>query len=336
MEKYSPVKPVIAIIAGGYSSEYVVSLKSAQSIRMFMDKEKFDVYIILITKEKWSVRVENEWEIPVDKNDFSFILDGKRIGVDFAYITIHGAPGENGQLQGYFDMLSIPYSCCGVLPAALTFDKYHCNRYVKSFGVRTAPSILLRKGEIRTSERIVTELGLPLFIKPNDGGSSFGTTKVTSAGQIQPAIEMALKEGSAVLIESYLPGTEVTCGCYKTKGRIRALPVTEVVSKNEFFDFDAKYNPDSVEEITPARISKDLSLEIQELTATIYDRIGAKGIIRVDYIISPAGEVWMLEVNTTPGMTATSFIPQQVSAAGLNMTDILMEIIEEDFHGKML
>ena len=328
------MKPVIAIIAGGYSSEYVVSLKSARGIWTFMDRENFDVYIVLITKERWSVFLETESEIPIDKNDFSFIRGDRRIGFDFAYITIHGAPGENGRLQGYFDMLDIPYSCCGVLAAALTFDKYYCNRFVQTLGVRTAPSILLRKGETRKPEEIVAGLGLPLFIKPNAGGSSFGTTKVTSAGQIQPAIALALEEGSDVLIESYLPGTEVTCGCYKTKGRIRALPVTEVVSKNDFFDYDAKYNPDSAEEITPARISGELTAEIQQLTEKIYDRTGAKGIIRVDYIISPAGEVWMLEINTTPGMTATSFIPQQVSAAGLNMTEVLTEIIEENMHGK--
>ena len=333
MEKIESMKPVIAILAGGYSSEYVVSLKSAQGIRSFIDKEKFDVYIVLITKEKWAVHPEAEPEIPIDRNDFSFMLDGQRIRIDFAYITIHGAPGENGQLQGYFDMLEIPYSCCGVLAAALTFDKYSCNRYMNSFGIRTAPSILLRKGEIQTPEEIADELGIPLFVKPNDGGSSFGTTKVTSVEQIQAAIETALKEGSNVLIERYLPGTEVTCGCYKTQGRIRALPLTEVLSKNEFFDFDAKYNPDSVEEITPARLSGELTAEIQQLTEKIYDRVDAKGIIRIDYIISPTGEIWMLDINTTPGMTATSFIPQQVGAAGLNMTEVLTEIIEENRHG---
>ena len=333
MEKFNSMKTAVALIAGGYSSEYVVSLKSAQGIEAFMDKEKFDVHTVVITKEKWSVHRENKADIPIDKNDFSFILDGQRIRFDFAYITIHGTPGENGQLQGYFDMLDIPYSCCGVLTSAFTFNKYCCNQYVKTFGVRTAPSILLRKGEIQTPEKIAAELGIPLFIKPNDGGSSFGTTKVTSVEQIQPALGIAFKEGTDVLIESYLPGTEVTCGCYKTQGRIRVLPVTEVVSKNEFFDFDAKYNPDSVEEITPARLSGELTAEIQQLTEKIYDRIDAKGIIRIDYIISPAGEVWMLEINTTPGMTAASFIPQQVRAAGLDMTEVLTEIIEENRHG---
>ncbi|MDR0543201.1 MAG: D-alanine--D-alanine ligase [Dysgonamonadaceae bacterium] len=328
------MKPAIAIVAGGYSSEYIVSLKSAQGIWSFIDKDRYNVYIVLITKEKWIVQQENQADIPVDKNDFSFVLNGRRTTFDFAWITIHGAPGENGQLQGYFEMLGIPYSCCSVLAASLTFNKYYCNHYVKSFGVRIAPSLLLRKGEVLMPEEIIAELGLPLFVKPSDGGSSFGTTKVTSPGQIQPAIETALQEGNEAIIESFMPGTEVTCGCYKSKGKITVLPITEVVSKNEFFDYDAKYNPGSSEEITPARISSELTAEIQQLTAKIYNRTGAKGIIRVDYIISPAGEVRMLEINTTPGMTATSFIPQQVRAAGLNMTEVLTEIIEDEIHGK--
>ncbi|MDR2683510.1 MAG: D-alanine--D-alanine ligase [Dysgonamonadaceae bacterium] len=326
------MKTTIAIVAGGYSSEYVVSLKSAQGIWSFIDKDRYKVFIVMITKEKWVVQQENQPDIPVDKNDFSFLLNGQRTKFDFAYITIHGAPGENGQLQGYFDMLDIPYSSCGVLAAALTFNKYYCNQYVNSFGVRTAPSLLLRKGEILPPEAIIAQLGLPLFIKPSDGGSSFGTTKVTAPGQIPPAIAAALQEGNEAIIESFMPGTEVTCGCYRTQGAITVLPVTEVVSQNEFFDYDAKYKGRS-EEITPARISGELTAEIQELTARIYAKIGAKGIIRVDYIISPAGEVRMLEVNTTPGMTATSFIPQQVRAAGRDMTQVLTEIIEDSLYG---
>ncbi|MDR0866673.1 MAG: D-alanine--D-alanine ligase [Candidatus Symbiothrix sp.] len=322
----------IAIVAGGYSSEQVVSLKSAQGIYSFIDKEKYNLYIVRITKDRWSVLSEDKQEIAVDKNDFSFTHNGEPVRFDFAYITIHGAPGENGLLQGYLDMLGIPYSCCGVLSASLTFNKYFCNNYLQHFGVKTAKSIHLRKDEKRTSEEIIAELGLPLFIKPNDGGSSFGTTKVKSAEQIQPAIASAFAEGEEVLIECFMPGTEVTCGCYKVKDKKTVFPVTEVVSKNEFFDYDAKYNPASVEEITPARISNELTEEIQTLTARIYDWVGAKGIIRIDYIISPEGEVRMLEVNTTPGMTATSFIPQQVRAAGLDIREVMTEIIENEFN----
>jgi D-alanine-D-alanine ligase len=323
-------KKNIAIVAGGYSSEIVVSLKSAQGIYSFMDKEKYDLYIVLITREQWLVRLENKRQIAIDKNDFSFTDNGQRIRFDFVYITIHGAPGEDGLLQGYLDMLSIPYSCCGVLAASLTFNKYFCNHYLRGFGIKTAHSILLHKGDEKkiSSDEIISELGLPVFVKPNDGGSSFGVTKVSAVKQLQPAIAFAFEEGTEVLVESFIAGMEVTCGCYKIKDKMTVFPITEVVSKNEFFDFDAKYNPASVEEITPARVSKELTEEIQASTARIYDLIAAQGIIRIDYIISPEGEVKMLEVNTTPGMTATSFIPQQVRAAGLDIREVMTEIIE--------
>ena len=322
-------KKNIAIIAGGYSSEIVVSLKSAKGIESFIDKEKYNLYVVLITKDKWQVQSENK-EIDIDKNDFSFTRNGNRIKFDFAYITVHGTPGENGLLQGYFDMLNIPYSCCGVLAAALSFNKYFCINYLRPLGIKTASSVCLRKGQQANTEAIISELGLPVFVKPNDGGSSFGTTKVNSADQLQSAIAIAFEEGKEVMIESFISGTEVTCGCYKVKDKEVIFPITEVVSKNEFFDFDAKYNPNSVEEITPARISEALTYEIQSMTSKIYDYIGAKGIIRVDYIISPEGEAKMLEVNTTPGMTATSFIPQQICAAGLDIKEVMTEIIDNE------
>ncbi|MDR3340296.1 MAG: D-alanine--D-alanine ligase [Candidatus Symbiothrix sp.] len=322
-------KKNIAIVAGGYSSEYVVSLKSARGLQSFMDAERYKVYIVLITKNSWLVQQEDGTETGIDKNDFSFSFAGDKVKFDFAYITIHGAPGENGLLQGYFDMLHIPYSCCGVLAAALTFSKYSCNCYLRNFGIKTASSICLRKGNVFDPEIMLSELGLPVFVKPNDGGSSFGTSKVSAVDQLQQAIETAFTEGNEVIVESFMPGTEVTCGCFSVNGEKTVLPLTEVISKNEFFDFDAKYNPGSSEEITPARISKELTEEIQSLTARIYDFIDAKGIIRVDYIISPEGEVRMLEVNTTPGMTATSFIPQQVRAAGLDIKDVMTGIIED-------
>jgi D-alanine-D-alanine ligase len=231
-------------------------------------------------------------------------------------------------------MLNIPYSCCGVLSAALTFNKYFCIQYLKNFGVEAAKSVCLRRGERKTPEELVTALGLPLFVKPNDGGSSFGTTKVKTIEQLLPAIASAFEEGKEVIVESFMPGTEVTCGCYKTGNREIVFPVTEVVSKNDFFDFDAKYNPANVEEITPARISKELTEKVQSLTSKIYDWVGAKGIIRIDYIISPEGTVRMLEVNTTPGMTPTSFIPQQVKAAGLDIREVMTEIIENEINNE--
>jgi len=228
--------------------------------------------------------------------------------------------------------LSIPYSCCGVLAASLTFNKNFCKNYLQNFGVKVAPSVLLRKTDSWNENEIISKLGLPVFVKPNDGGSSFGVTKVNTVEKLQKAINLAFTEGNEVLIESFMSGTEVTCGCYQTGDKKVVLPVTEVVSKNEFFDFEAKYTASKVEEITPARISTALTEEVQSLTAKIYELIEARGIIRIDYIISPQGEVQMLEVNTTPGMTATSFIPQQVKAAGLHIQEVMTEIIENELN----
>lgn len=323
------MKKNIAIVAGGYSSEIVVSLKSAKGIYSFIDKERYNVYIVIVKKEGWEVILPDDTSTPIDKNDFSFRELGKLKQFDFAYITIHGTPGEDGMLQGYFDMIGIPYSCCGVLASALTYNKYVCNNYLQNFNIRIAESIRLLKGETISSEQVVATLGLPVFIKPNDGGSSFGTTKVKEVSQIRSAIEEAFKEGKEVLIERFVQGTEVTCGCYKIKGKEMLLPLTEVVTTNDFFDFDAKYNG-QVEEITPARIPEEVSEKIQHTTSKIYDILGARGIIRIDYIIPPGEEPVMLDINTTPGMTPTSFIPQQIQAAGLDIREVMSEIIENE------
>lgn len=257
------------------------------------------------------------------------MADSKAIKFDFAYITIHGTPGEDGTLQGYFDMLGIPYSNSGVLSSALTFNKFVCNRYLKSFGIKVPESVLLKKNSVYNTDEIVAHLGLPVFVKPNAGGSSFGTTKVKDFSQLDKAVADAFNESSEVIVESFIAGTEVTCGCYKNGQGLQVLPLTEVVSHNEFFDYAAKYKG-QVEEITPARISKQMTRKIKETTSLIYDLVGAKGIIRADYIISANTPV-LLEINTTPGMTPTSFIPQQVAAANLSMTDVLSEIIEYEY-----
>lgn len=325
------MKKNVAIIAGGDSSEIVVSLKSAQGLYSFIDKEKYNLYIAVLTKDSWYVNLPNEEKTPIDKNDFSFILNGEKINIDFAYITIHGTPGENGLLQGYFDMIGMPYSTCGVLSSAITFNKFVCNNYLRSFGISVASSIRLKNGETVSEQEVVEKLGLPCFIKPNVGGSSFGVTKVKEAAQIVPAIQKAYDEGNEVILESLIQGTEITCGCYKIKGKSVVFPITEVVTENEFFDYDAKYNGE-VEEITPARISQELTQKVQELTSRIYDIVDAKGIIRVDYIIEKDGNPKLLEVNTTPGMTVTSFIPQQVRAAGLDIKDVMTDIIENEFN----
>ena len=321
------MKKNIAIVAGGDSSEIVVSMKSAQGIYSFIDKERYNTYIVTMKGKEWLVHLPDGDESEIDKNDFSFVEGFSVKQFHFAYITIHGTPGEDGKLQGYFDLIGIPYSCCGTLSAALTFDKYVCNNFLKSFGINVSPSLRILKGETVEAAKVVAEFGLPLFVKPNLGGSSFGVTKVKEEKELLPAIEKAFGECSEVIIEKFLQGTEITCGCYKTKKRAVVFPITEVVSKNEFFDFDAKYNNQS-EEITPARIPPKLAEKVQKLTSHIYDIIGAKGIIRIDYIITEKDVVNLLEINTTPGMTPTSFIPQQVVAAGLYIKDIMTEIIE--------
>ena len=289
------MKKNIAIVAGGDSSEIVISLKSAEGIYSFIDKDKYNLYIAIVKKDEWSVRLPNGEHTPIDKNDFSFFENGEKKRFDFAYITIHGTPGEDGRLQGYFDLIGLPYSSCGMLVSALTFNKYVCNHYLNNFGVRIA------------------------------------VTKVKEISALPAAIDKAFAEGKEVVIESFIEGTEVTCGCYKVKGKEVVFPVTEVVTSNEFFDFDAKYNG-QVQEITPARISPEWTKKVQSETSRIYDLLGAKGLIRVDYIIPADGEPCLLEINTTPGMTGTSFIPQQVRAAGLNITDVMNDIIENEIN----
>lgn len=322
------IKKNIAIVWGGYSSEKVISEKSAAGIYSFIDKEKYNVFKVKIDRTSWEAEARG-CLYPVDKNNFSFTdSDNRHIRFDFAYITIHGTPGEDGTLQGYFDMLDIPYSNCGVLASALTFNKFICNSFLKNFGIEVANSILLRKDDTCQPDEVISRLGLPVFVKPNLGGSSFATTKVKESAQLETAVEEAFREAQEVIIESFLQGTEVTCGCLKTDKGMTVLPLTEVVTTNEFFDFDAKYNG-QVEEITPARLSEETTLAIQQETERIYHLTGAKGIIRVDYILVGNRPV-LLEVNTTPGMTATSFVPQQVNAAGLSMTNIITEIIETE------
>lgn len=321
------MKRTIAIVGGGDTSEFHVSLRSAQGIYSFIDKEKYTLYIVQMHGLDWHVQLPDGTTVPVDRNDFSFQLDGRKVTFDFAYITIHGTPGEDGRLQGYFDMLHIPYSCCGVLAASLTYDKFACNQYLKSFGVRIADSLLLRRGQTISDDDVIEKIGLPCFIKPSLGGSSFGVTKVKTRDEIQPAIAKAFDEAQEVVIEAFMDGTELTCGCYKTRQKSVVFPITEVVSHNEYFDYKAKYNGES-DEITPARIPDELRDRVQQLTSAIYDILGARGIIRVDYIVTAGEKINLLEVNTTPGMTATSFIPQQVKAAGMEMRDVLTDIVE--------
>ena len=326
------LKRTIAIVCGGDSSEHDVSLRSAQGLYSFFDKERYNVYIVDIKGQDWHVELPDGTTAQIDRNDFSFVEDGKAKLFDYAYITIHGTPGENGLLQGYFDLIDLPYSTSGVLVEAMTFDKFVLNQYLRGYGVSVADSLLIRKGyeELVTDDEIEERIGMPCFVKPAADGSSFGVTKVKNKDQLAPAIRKAMLESSEIMVESFLDGTEISIGVFKTKERSVVLPATEVVTSNEFFDYDAKYNG-QVQEITPARLSEDITDRVRKITSHIYDILHCNGIIRIDYIISKDGKISMLEVNTTPGMTATSFIPQQVRAAGLSMTDVLTEIVENQF-----
>lgn len=330
------IKRNIAIVCGGDSSEHDVSMNSANGLYSFFDKERYNVYIVDVEGQNWHVNFEDGTTAPVDRNDFSFVKDGKAVVFDYAYITIHGTPGENGLMQGYFELIGVPYSTSGVLVEAMTFDKYVLNRYLSGYGINVARSLLLRRGEENkySEEEIERIIGMPCFVKPAADGSSFGVSKVKNADQLAPALRVAFMESNEVMIESFLDGTEISIGCYKTKDKSVVFPATEVVTANEFFDYNAKYNGE-VQEITPARISRDTAARVAEETSRIYDILRCNGIIRVDYIITKDehgnDKINMLEVNTTPGMTATSFIPQQVRAAGLDIKDVLTDIVENQF-----
>lgn len=335
------IKRNIAIVCGGDSSEHDVSLCSAQGLYSFFDKERYNVFIVDVKGQDWHVELPDGSTARIDRNDFSFLMDGKAVSFDYAYITIHGTPGENGLMQGYFDLIDLPYSTSGVLVEAMTFDKFVLNQYLRGYGVRVADSLLIRKGyeEIVSDDEVEKRIGMPCFVKPAADGSSFGISKVKNKDQLAPAIRKAMMESPEVMVEAFIEGTEISIGCYKTKQKTVILPATEVVTSHEFFDYDAKYNG-QVKEITPARLSEDTTRRVGEITSHIYDILGCNGIIRIDYIISHekdengnlVDKVNMLEINTTPGMTPTSFIPQQVKAAGLDIKDVLTEIVENQFN----
>ena len=326
------LKRNIAIVCGGDSSEHDVSLRSAQGLYSFFDKDRYNVYIVDIKGQDWHVELPDGTTARIDRNDFSFVEDGKAQLFDYAYITIHGTPGENGILQGYFDLVDIPYSTSGVLVEAMTFDKFVLNQYLRGYGVAVADSLLIRRGyeHLVSDDEIEQRIGMPCFVKPAADGSSFGVSKVKNKDQLAPALRKAMMESDEVMVEQFLEGTEISIGIYKTREKSVVFPATEVVSQNEFFDYDAKYNG-QVQEITPARLSEDVARRVREITSHIYDILHCNGIIRIDYIISKTGKIFMLEVNTTPGMTVTSFIPQQVRAAGLDMKDVLTDIVENQF-----
>lgn len=323
------MKKNIAIITGGDSSELVISLKSAGQVRKHINPEKYEPYLVYIREDDWHVKTgpDDETKIPVDKNKFSFNVDGREIFLDYAFIAMHGPPGEDGKLQAYFDLLHIPYSSSGVLSLALTFNKYACKMILSHAGIRSADAFLIRKSMKWDADTIMKKTGLPCFIKPNSGGSSFGVSRVNKAEDLEAAIHLALEEDSEVLVESFIPGREFTCGALKTGGREFTFPVTEVITKNEFFDFEAKYTKGMSTEITPADIPEELTRKCQSMTAKIYEVLDCRGLVRIDFILNE-GEPYFLEVNGIPGMSEMSIIPIQLRTLGHTEKEIYNLIIE--------
>ena len=320
------MKKNVVVIAGGNSSEYGISIQSGNHIFSEVDEERYNKYLMVLKGREWNV----EWngkQYPVDKNDFSFSRNGEKVCFDFAYITIHGNPGENGMLQGYLDMMGIPYSTCSVLGEALTFDKYTCTNYLQGFGIETTHPVMLLRGKEYDREAILKAVGLPCFVKPNAEGSSFGVSKVKTKEDFDAALDMAFEKCREVLVETFIDGTEFTCGLYKAGDKKVVFPVAEVVPKKEFFDYEAKYDATMSDEIIPGRFYDVFTEKIQNMASEVYDILRCEGIIRMDGFVQ-GEKVIMLEVNTTPGMTANSFVPKMLKVMGITLRSVLTEIIE--------
>ena len=337
------MKKSIALIYGGNSEEAQISVSSGKNVAGCICREKYDVYEVLLKGVHWRVlnpSGENAEEdlvmkalvdpcscgVEVDKTDFSFECGGRKVKFDMAFIMIHGTPGEDGLLQGYLEMMGVPYNTCSAYVSAITFDKHSCKRFIEHAGVKMADDIFIRRGTEYNPEAIVEQLGLPVFVKPTSGGSSFGITKVKSVQELSPAIELAFREYDSVIVEESIVGRELTNGIYANGTELVMLPVTEIVTTREFFDYQAKYLGES-QEICPAPIPDELTLRIQQTTEKIYRYMGCSGLVRIDYIVRD-GEIYFLETNTVPGMTPMSLVPAQVRAAGISMEDFVNTLIE--------
>jgi len=324
------MKKTIALLTGGTTGEWVVSVKSAATIAQNIDTSKYEVYKIMLTENGWFYEPADSVKIEVDKNDFSLNIKGKKIVFDGVFIAIHGSPGEDGKLQGYFDMLGIPYTTCNALTSAITMNKGYTKAIVNGIkNLNVAKSLQLFK-EDYDAEEVKAQLKLPYFVKPNNGGSSIGMSKVKHVDDLAAALEKAFNEDSQVLVEEFVEGREFSIGVFKTKGKIVVLPTTEVKTKNEFFDFDAKYTPGVTEEITPGDMSEEEKSRVEQVVADVYQKLNCRGIVRIDYFLEHGtGNFYFIEINTIPGQTATSFIPQQVAAMGMKLQDFYTQVLEE-------
>ncbi|TKB97730.1 D-alanine--D-alanine ligase [Pedobacter cryophilus] len=325
------MKKNIALLAGGFTGESVVSLNSAQQIESQLDYNLFNVYKIIVTKEEWYYLIADDQKIIIDKNDFSITVDQQKITFDAVFIIIHGSPGEDGKFQGYFDLLNIPYTTCDATTSALTMNKGYTKAVVNGIkDLHVAKSLQLFT-KIGSSElEISSQLKLPLFIKPNSGGSSIGMSKVNKLEDLKEALEKAFAEDDQILVEEFIKGREFTVGLYKTKNQVKVLPITEIISSKEFFDFEAKYTTGITEEITPAVLPQEITNKVGEIVTAAFYKLNCKGMVRVDFILEEnTGNFYFIEINTVPGQSQNSIIPQQVRAAGMEVKDFYTLLIEE-------
>ena len=319
----------IALLAGGNSSEREIALQSAQQIEQALDHTKYDVKVIDIYHRDWFHTAEDGVRYPLDKNDFSLTVAGVRHEFDYALIIIHGTPGEDGKLQGYLDIMGIPYSSCSMVSSAITFDKKSTKLAVAERGIRVAKEIFMHRGDVADVDAIVEKLGLPLFVKPNASGSSFGVTRVTEKEQIHAAIQDAFLESDDILIEEYIAGREMGCGVLITREKEYVFPITEIISKKAFFDYEAKYTAGMSEEITPADITPETKAKLNALTIEAYKACRCRGIVRIDFIVTPEGEPCLIEVNAIPGMSSGSIVPKQAKAMGISLGELFDLVIED-------
>ena len=308
----------VAVIEGGYSKEKAISIKSAQTVFDNLDRTKFPPTRVLIDENEWTA-YDEDGRYPVDKNDFSFTKNGQKETFEYAFIVIHGTPGEDGKLQGYLDMLGIPYNTSSAAITALTFQKFHCNQFLKTYGINVPEAVLIKPEDKINEKQIIEKVKLPCFVKPTDGGSSFGITKVKTDDELFPAIKKAFETGTEVIVEENIEGREVTCGVYMDNGKKKALPITEIISENEYFDYDAKYNGKS-KEITPADLDEEITNKIKALTKEIYGILGMRGIVRMDYILIKNEAPFLIEINSVPGMSKESIIPQMAKVDNIELS----------------
>jgi D-alanine-D-alanine ligase len=325
------MKKIIALLTGGTTGEWVISVKSAATIAHHLDPDKFEVYKIMVTQQGWFYEPADSVKIAVDRNDFSLLIRGRKVMFDGVFIAIHGSPGEDGKLQGYFDMLSLPYTTCDAMTSAITMNKAYTKAIVQDVkNLHVAKSAQIFKNASWSLTDIKNALTLPYFVKPNNGGSSIGMSKVKNQYDLQQAIDKAFNEDTQILVEEFIEGREFTVGVVRLDGKVTVLPATEVETAKEFFDFEAKYTPGVAVETTPAPMREETRKRIEEIVTTVYTRLNCRGVVRIDFILSgDEGDFYFIEINTIPGQTATSFIPQQVAAFGLSLTDFYSKLIKE-------